>query len=78
MIQVWIDLIEVWIELSVTKVVKSEPTLLLHRGQILINAMHRERLTKAEIHADIREVGYSRIEDVQDLALISQVSGADG
>jgi uncharacterized membrane protein YcaP (DUF421 family) len=48
-----------------TKIVKSEPTLLLHRGKILADAVHRERLTIAEIHAAIRQAGYSRIEDIQ-------------
>jgi uncharacterized membrane protein YcaP (DUF421 family) len=48
-----------------TKIVKSEPTLLLHRGKILADALHRERLTIAEIHAAIRQAGYSRIEDIQ-------------
>lgn len=50
---------------TATKIVKSEPTLLLHRGQLLRDAMHKERLTEAEIHAAIRTAGYSRIEDVQ-------------
>ncbi|MCF7701740.1 DUF421 domain-containing protein [Loktanella sp. M215] len=50
---------------KVTKIVKSEPTLLLHRGQILADALRKERLTEAEIHAAVREAGYSRIEDVQ-------------
>ena len=48
-----------------TKIVKSEPTLLLHRGQLLTGAMHKERLTEAEIHAAIRTAGYSRVQDVQ-------------
>lgn len=49
----------------VTKIVKSEPTLLVHKGEILPEAMKHERLTEAEIHAAIRGAGFSRIEDVQ-------------
>ncbi|MFZ3585216.1 DUF421 domain-containing protein [Loktanella sp. DJP18] len=50
---------------TATKIVKSEPTLLLHRGVILMDAISAERMTKAEIHAAVRQAGYSRIEDVQ-------------
>lgn len=50
---------------AITKAVKSEPTLLLHNGEVLEDAMRRERLTKAELHAAIRGAGLSRIEDVQ-------------
>jgi len=50
---------------TATKILKSEPTLLLHRGVILTDAIRAERLTKAEIHAAVRQAGYSRIEDVQ-------------
>jgi uncharacterized membrane protein YcaP (DUF421 family) len=48
-----------------TTSVKSEPTLLLHRGQLLAGAMHKERLNEAEIPAAIRAAGYSRVQDVQ-------------
>ena len=48
-----------------TKIMKSEPTLLLHRGQLLTGAMHMDRLNEAEIHAVIRTAGYSRVQDVQ-------------
>ncbi len=48
-----------------TKVVKSEPTLLVHRGEIIAEAMKQERMTEAEIHAAVRGAGISRIQDVQ-------------
>ncbi|KIN65850.1 Membrane protein-like protein [Sulfitobacter noctilucae] len=50
---------------EVTKAIKSEPTLLLHRGEVIEAAMKRERLTMAELHAAVRGAGLSRIEDVQ-------------
>lgn len=48
-----------------TKIVKSEPTLIVHKGKILLGAMKQERLSEAEIHAAVRGAGLSRIEDVQ-------------
>lgn len=50
---------------AVTKAIKSEPTLLFHEGEILEDAMRRERITVAELHAAIRCAGLSRTEDVR-------------
>ena len=50
---------------AVTKAVKSEPTLLVHQGQILREAVKRERLTEAEIHAAVRQAGYSRVDEIR-------------
>jgi uncharacterized membrane protein YcaP (DUF421 family) len=66
---------------AATKIVKPEPTLLLHRGKVLVEAMHKERITEAEIHTAIRQAGYIRIEDVQWVVLETNsnlsVIGAD-
>jgi uncharacterized membrane protein YcaP (DUF421 family) len=42
-----------WVE----TMVKSEPTLLLYRGQFLDDAMRRERITKDEVMAALRSQG---------------------
>lgn len=49
--------------------VKSEPTLLLFRGEILDEAMRRERLTESEILAALRSGGYSGINGVEAVVL---------
>lgn len=41
----------------VESMVKSEPTLLLYRGQFLSDAMRRERITKDEVLAALRSQG---------------------
>lgn len=57
-----------------TKVVKSEPTLLVHRGEIIAKAMKQERMTEAEIHAAVRGAGFSRIEEVRWVVLETDAS----
>lgn len=42
---------------QVHRLVKSEPVLVLHRGDMLPDAMRRARVTKAEVLAAIRESG---------------------
>jgi uncharacterized membrane protein YcaP (DUF421 family) len=41
------------------EIIKSEPTLLLHRGEFLESTMLRERVSKDEIRAAIRGQGKS-------------------
>ncbi|MEO0409721.1 MAG: YetF domain-containing protein [Cyanobacteria bacterium P01_A01_bin.135] len=48
-----------------TRVVKASPALLVHGGQFIYDAMRRERVTKSEIMAAIREHGLIDVEDVQ-------------
>lgn len=43
--------------------VKSEPTLLLHRGGFLDRALREQRVTRAEVVSAIRAAGVARIED---------------
>ena len=59
---------------TVTKAVKSEPALLLHKGQFLEDAMRRERVTVAEVHTAVRGAGLSRLEDVQWVILETDAS----
>ncbi len=48
---------------TVARLVKSEPSLLVIRGQMLTTTMHRERLLPAEVQAALREHGLARAED---------------
>lgn len=41
-----------------SRLVKSEPTLLRHKGKMLKDAMHRERLEEGEILAAVRKNGF--------------------
>ena len=45
------------------KLVKPQPTLLLHRGELLWDNMRRERITEAEVLAALRENGIWRRQD---------------
>ena len=49
--------------------IKSEPTLLLHRGRFLRDAMRRERVTEEEILAAVRAQGHGTIEAVGEVVL---------
>ncbi|MGF1523267.1 MAG: DUF421 domain-containing protein [Leptolyngbyaceae cyanobacterium] len=48
-----------------TKLVKAKPALLVHDGKLIHDAMRRERITKPEIMATLREHGLISIEDAQ-------------
>ncbi|WP_245185926.1 DUF421 domain-containing protein [Falsiroseomonas frigidaquae] len=49
--------------------VKSEPTLLLHKGQLLEAAMRRQRVTRAEMLAALRAGGLSGPENAESVVL---------
>lgn len=51
------------------KGVKSEPTLLLHRGEILSGAMRRERITRSELLAAVRAAGAKDLEGTRAVVL---------
>jgi uncharacterized membrane protein YcaP (DUF421 family) len=44
--------------------IKAEPTLLLHEGKVLRDALRSERVTEGELHAALRARGFGRVEDV--------------
>ncbi|ART62135.1 DUF421 domain-containing protein [Kushneria marisflavi] len=54
---------------GVLKLIKSQPTLLLFRGQYCCDAMQRERVAKTEIMAAIREKGMADVEKVHAVVL---------
>ena len=53
--------------------IKAEPTLLVHEGQYLDAALHRQRVTREEIDAALRQSGQTDIAEV-----ISVVLETDG
>ena len=51
------------------KLIKSEPRLLVSRGQILDSAMRDERVTRDEILSAARLSGYAGLEDIEAVVL---------
>ncbi|WP_430233386.1 DUF421 domain-containing protein [Nitrosomonas communis] len=58
----------------VSKLVKSMPTLLVYKGDLLQDAMRKERVNADEIYAILREKGISSIQDVD--AVILETDGS--
>jgi len=54
---------------TVRRFVKAEPSLLLHRGELLRGAMHRERVTEAEVLAAVRAQGVPSLEQLEAVVL---------
>jgi uncharacterized membrane protein YcaP (DUF421 family) len=54
---------------AISRLVKSEPRLLLHNGQLLPGQMRAARVVEAEIRAAVREQGIGRLEDVRAVVL---------
>ena len=50
-------------------IIKSTPTLLLYRGKYLFDTMRKERITKEEIYATLRQRGIEHINDVDGVVL---------
>jgi uncharacterized membrane protein YcaP (DUF421 family) len=53
----------------VRRFVRSEPTLVVHRGLLLSDAMRRERVTEAEVRAVVRQQGGVSLAEVAALVL---------
>ena len=54
---------------SVSRLVKAEPTLLVHRGKFLCHSLASERVTEEEVLAAIREKGLLSVGDVDCVVL---------
>ncbi len=54
---------------AVSRLVKAEPTLLLHRGTFLRGAMLRERVTEDEVLAAMRQQGVADVSNVEAIVL---------
>lgn len=59
---------------TVSRLVKSEPTLLLHRGEFLPDALRRERVTENEVRSAVRSQGIAALEAVE--AVILETDGS--
>jgi uncharacterized membrane protein YcaP (DUF421 family) len=53
----------------VREVTRSEPALLVHDGQPVHAALRRERITRAELDAAVRDAGVGALEDVAAVVL---------
>lgn len=54
---------------ALRRVVKSEPTLLLHHGRLLDDRLQRHRVTDGEVRQAVRSQGIGGLEDVQAVVL---------
>lgn len=54
-----------WLKRAVT----GEPTMLLHRGDLLTGAMRRARVTEEEIHAAVRQAGFGALVGIDAVVL---------
>lgn len=54
---------------TVSRLVKSEPSLLFHRGQFLSESMKRERVNEEEVHAAARNEGIASLTEVDAVVL---------
>lgn len=59
---------------AVNRLVKSEPTLLLYRGELLRDALRRTRVTDGEVAAAVRQQGIAALEDVEAVVLETDAS----
>lgn len=59
---------------KVSKLIKSTPTLLVYKSDLLQDAMRKERVNADEIYAILREKGFSSIQDVD--AVILETDGS--
>ncbi|MCV0402898.1 MAG: DUF421 domain-containing protein [Chloroflexi bacterium] len=53
------------------RIVTSEPTLLVMRGEVLRGALRRERIAELEIHQAARQQGFSSLAEVEAMVLES-------
>lgn len=71
---------------TASRIVKSAPRLLLHRGRMLQDALHDERVTPDEVRAAVRSQGIGSLADVEAVVLetdgtfsvVLRVAGSDG
>lgn len=54
---------------SIRKLVKSEPTLLLHRGEMLDAALREQRVTREEVESVVRAAGLAAVADAAAVVL---------
>jgi uncharacterized membrane protein YcaP (DUF421 family) len=59
---------------SISQLVKATPTLLVYKGEMLWQAMKKERVNEDEIHAALREKGMSSLQEAD--AVILETDGS--
>lgn len=59
---------------TVRRLVKAEPTLLVHKGGFLTAAMKQERVTEEEVRAALRAQGIAAVEEVEAVVLETESS----
>lgn len=52
-----------------SNIIKSSPTLLVHKGQLLQDVMKKERITEEEVYSILRDKGMSTLEQVDAVVL---------
>ena len=71
-----LQLVVAWLSVrsaTVAGLIKAEPTLLLHRGELLRGALRRERVTENDIRAAVRTQGLASLADAE--AVILEADG---
>lgn len=63
----WLSVRAPWVR----RVVRSEPTLLVHRGELLPEAIKKQRVTEDEIRAALRKSGLADLEHAASVVLES-------
>ncbi len=74
---IFLQLAVTWLSVrspAVRSLVKAEPTLLVHKGELLRGAMKRERVTEDEVLAALRSQGVAAVEDVESVVLETESS----
>lgn len=54
---------------ALQQIFKSEPTLLVHRGQMLPKALREQRIAKGEVLAAVRNYGFGDLNDIEAVVL---------
>jgi uncharacterized membrane protein YcaP (DUF421 family) len=54
---------------GISRIVKSEPTLLVYRGELLVDALRRERVARDEVLAALRRQGAPALDAVEAVVL---------
>lgn len=67
-----VSVAQIWSH-RVARLINGEPTLLVHRGELLESAMRAERITEQEVLAAIRSKGFSQLHEVE--ALVFETDG---
>ena len=57
----------------VKRIITSTPSLILYKGEMILSALKRERITTEEVWAKAREKGYSSLKDID--AMILETTG---